>query len=146
MSTQKEDKIKKIVRLHKQGMVILPSWLESQGISRDLQKRYLKSGWLKSIGTGAYVFLGDDVNWKGALFTLQEYLHLQVHVGALSALSLQGLGHFSRFKNEIIYVFSSPKVSLPPLLLEYSWGMQINHIKPSIFSLETDWAHRQVVD
>ena len=115
----------------------MPSWLESQGISRDLQKRYLKSGWLKSIGTGAYVFLGDDVNWKGALFTLQEYLHLQVHVGALSALSLQGLGHFSRFKNEILYVFSSPKVSLPLWFLEYAWEMRVNHIKTSIFPLET---------
>ncbi len=50
MSTQKDSKLKKMLDLHRQGTVALPKWLESLGISRELQKSYRKNGWLETMG------------------------------------------------------------------------------------------------
>lgn len=50
VSTQNEQKLKKFLDRHRAGTVCLAAWLEKSGISRDLQKRYRRSGWLESIG------------------------------------------------------------------------------------------------
>ncbi len=54
MSTNNESKIKNLLDLHVPGTIILASWLDSNGFSYDLQQRYRKSGWLNSVGVGAF--------------------------------------------------------------------------------------------
>jgi hypothetical protein len=54
MSTNRQTRINQFLDEHKPGTVCLASWLEEQGISYDLQKRYRGSGWLESIGKGAF--------------------------------------------------------------------------------------------
>lgn len=54
MSTNNVIKIKKLLDLHVPGTILLASWLEANGFSRDLQHRYKRSGWLESVGVGAF--------------------------------------------------------------------------------------------
>ena len=54
MTTQKETKLKLLFKVMQHGNVITSSLLESIGISSDLRKYYLESGWLESLGRGAY--------------------------------------------------------------------------------------------
>ena len=61
MATQNETNIKILFRVLQPGCVVTPGWLEAYGISRNLQNYYLKSGWLESIGRGAYKRPGDDI-------------------------------------------------------------------------------------
>jgi hypothetical protein len=133
MVTNTDSKLKKLLDEHVPGTVLVASWLEKQGFSHDLQKYYRRSGWLESVGKGAYKRPKESVQWQGALFAIQSRLDLPVHVGSLTALSLQGLSHYFRLGEEPVYLFSSPQTKLPAWFLQYNWTASVQHIKTSIF-------------
>jgi len=119
----------KLLANHIPGTILLASWLEKNGISRDLQQYYLKSGWLESFGVGAFKRPHENVNWVGALTSIQRQTDLPVHVGGLTSISLQGLSHFIRLETEPIYLFSIQYVKLPKWFLDQEWGKQVIHVK-----------------
>ena len=79
MDTEKGSKINQLLQSQPKGVVFLASWLTKKGYSPDLQKRYRKSNWLQSIGTGAMIRTGDEVNYEGALNSLQEQDDSSIH-------------------------------------------------------------------
>ena len=131
MNTQNESKLKKMLELHKPGTVALAKWLETIGISRELQKNYKKGGWLEKLGPGAYQRPTDQISWQGALYTIQQQAKIQLHVGALTALSLQGQGHYFRVSGETVFLFSSHKTIIPQWFKAHNWGEKVRHIKTS---------------
>nr|WKN35977.1 AbiEi antitoxin N-terminal domain-containing protein [Tunicatimonas sp. TK19036] len=66
MSTHKESKINQLPQLQPPGVVLLASWLTEKGYSLDLQKRYRKSNWLESIGSGAMKCSGQGATRKNS--------------------------------------------------------------------------------
>src|SRR6266487_5351679 len=136
MTTRNESKLKRFLDLHRPGMVYLAKWLESQGISRDLQKSYRKNGWLESVGTGAFKREGDQVNWQGGLCAIQQQAKLPIHAGALTALSLRGLSHYFRVTKETVFLFSPAKTILPSWFANHSWDQPIEHTKTSFLPEE----------
>ncbi len=111
------------------GTVLLASWLEKNGISRDLQQYYLKSGWLESYGIGAFKRPNENIRWTGALNSLQRQTEVTVHIGGLTSISLQGLSHYVRMEKEPLYLFSPQYVKLPKWFLTQEWSNQIVHVK-----------------
>jgi len=130
MTTQNPTYLKTLFRLLQPGYVVTGDWLESFGISRNLQKYYLKSGWLESIGRSAFKKPGDTVEWQGALHAIQKQTGIKVHVGGLSALALQGFGHFVRLSDESLHLFSPLKTKLPKWFIDCDWKLEI-HIPSS---------------
>lgn len=133
MSTVKEIKLKKLLDEHIQGTVILSSWLESTGISYDLQKRYRKSAWLESIGSGAFKRPCEILSWEGGVYALQNQANLYVYPGALTALSLLGYSHYIRLNEEKVFLFSPLSVNLPAWFKNYSWENPLEHVRTSVF-------------
>jgi len=131
MSTQNEQKLKKVLDSHLRGTVVLAKWLEAMGISRELQKRYRQSGWLESVGTGAFRRSGEKVTWQGALYAMQTQAKLPIHAGALTALSMQGLAHYFWVSEETVFLFSPQQTLLPRWFKNYSWGNPVQHAKTS---------------
>lgn len=131
MSTNKEIKIKKLLDLHVPDTVLLASWLNANGFSHDLQHRYLKSGWLESMGVGAFKRPNETVKWQGGVYTLQEQASLPVHAGGHTALSLLGASHYIRTGKETIYLFSPPQNRLPSWFKKYAWGVTVEHVMTS---------------
>jgi len=131
MATYKEAKIKKLLAAHKPETICLASWLKDLGISHDLQKHYRRSGWLESVGTGAFKRPHDEIGWQGAVYALQQQAKLPVHVGALSAISLHGAGHYIRLGKETIFLLSSLRTQLPAWFRKREWDHPIQHIKTS---------------
>ena len=129
MPTKYDKKLMNLLFSHLPGTVLLASWLEKNGISRDLQQYYLKSGWLKSYGTGAFKRPNENVRWTGALNSLQRQTEVTVHVGGLTSISLQGLSHYVRMEKEPLYLFSPQYVKLPKWFLTQEWSNQIVHVK-----------------
>lgn len=129
MATNNERKLKKLLDSIQPGTVCLASWLEKQGISRDLQQYYRKSGWLESVGRGAFKRFGDSVGWYGALYGLQQQAELPLHVGGLTALVEQGYGHYLRLREDRILLFSPIGVSLPAWFKQYSWGLKVENVR-----------------
>ena len=132
MTTDNEHKVKKMLAMHKQGTVCLSSWLESAGISNDLQTYYRRSGWLSSIGKGAFIRPDDTVNWQGGLYALQSQVNLPIHAGAMTALSMQGMAHYVRMGAETVFLFAAPKTRLPAWFKNYDWGVDLRYISTSI--------------
>ena len=114
---------------HVPGTVLLASWLEKKGVSRDLQQYYLKSGWLESYGFGAFKRPNENIQWTGALNSIQRQTDLSVHIGGLTSISLQGLSHYVRLEKEPLYLFSPQYVKLPRWFLNQEWSNQIIHLK-----------------
>ncbi len=129
MTTNLDKKLMRLLDNHMPGTVLLASWLEKNGISRDLQQYYLKSGWLESYGFGAFKRPNENVQWVGALHSLQRQTKLSVHVGGLTSLTLQGLSHFVRLARENLYLFSPQYTDLPKWFLDQDWSEQVVHVK-----------------
>jgi hypothetical protein len=129
MTTNSDKKLMSLLDNHVPGTVLLASWLEKNGISRDLQQYYLKSGWLESYGVGAFKRPNENVQWVGALNSLQRQTKLSVHVGGLTSISLQGLSHYVRLAKEPLYMFSPQYIDLPKWFLDQDWSERVVHVK-----------------
>jgi predicted DNA-binding mobile mystery protein A len=108
------------------GVVLLSSWLVEKGYGVDLLKRYRKSGWLKSIGIGANVLLNSKVDYLGALYTLQNHLNLDIHIGGRNDFSFFGKSHSLELDAKQIYLFTSSNSSiLPRWFKKYDWKVEM---------------------
>jgi len=136
VSTNNETKLKKLLDLHVPGTVILASWLDENGYSHNLQHRYLRSGWLESIGIGAFKRPNENLSWRGALFSLQKQGKKSLHAGGLTALSFLGYSHYLRTGLETVYVFSDLKTTLPSWFKKYPWKESVKHVKTSFIPTE----------
>lgn len=132
MTTNKDTKLRKLFKVLQQGNVVTIPLLESLGISDNLRKYYLESGWLESLGSGAYKKPGDQVKWQGALNALQKQAGLMVHVGGISALQQHGFSHYFRLGKESLYLFSPQRSTLPKWFINFDWGVELIH-KPTSF-------------
>lgn len=136
MSTNNEIKLKRLLDLHVPGTIILASWLDANGFSYDLQQRYRKSGWLESVGVGAFKRPNDNISWEGAVYSLQKQANMSVHVGGLTALSLLGYSHYIRTGIETVYLFSKLKTKLPAWFGKYPWSEPVSHTRTSFLPTE----------
>ena len=126
MSTTKRTKINRLLSAQPAEVVLTSSWLAQQGYSYDLQKRYRKSQWLDSIGTGALVRHGEKVDYLGAVYALQSQLGLSVHPAAKTALSLQGKTHYLELSTKHVKLFGDDAESLPLWFKKYDWGVELD--------------------
>ncbi len=129
MNNHNRNKLKKILQEHLPGTICLASWLEARGISRNLQTCYRRSGWLESVGPGAFKRPGEQVTLEGALYAIQEQAGLPVHLGGQTALSRQGLSQYIRMSRETAYLYSPLGVKLPAWFKRYDWKVQLEHIR-----------------
>lgn len=127
MSTESVSKINQLMQSQPHGIVLLSSWLSEQGYSLDLQKRYKKSRWLESIGTGAMKRTGDRVQIEGAVYALQRQLNMSVHIGGKSALAMLGKSHYLEFNKKEITLFGQGAEKLPKWFLNYHWEQKLKY-------------------
>jgi hypothetical protein len=125
MSTEKESKINTLLSSQPLGSVLCSSWLVDQGYSLDLQKRYKKSQWFDSIGTGALIRHADDVDYLGGIYALQAQLGLFVHPAAKTALSLLGKTHYLALSTKKAQLFGCSTESLPLWFKKRDWNLNI---------------------
>jgi hypothetical protein len=123
MSIPNQTKINQLLQTWHKGTVATALWLKQQGISKTLQERYKKSVWIESIGFGAFKRTGDDIDWKGGIYAIQKQAKSPIHIGGLTAIVLQGSGHYIRFK-EAVQIFST-NTPLPAWFKNYKWEDEI---------------------
>ncbi|NIB38846.1 hypothetical protein HBA55_04570 [Pseudomaricurvus alkylphenolicus] len=126
MSTENESKLNLLLSTMPPGIVLTSSWLSEQGYSHDLQKRYRKSGWFDPIGTGALIRHRDDVDYLGAVYSLQTQLGLSVHPAAKTALSLQGKAQYLEFSAKRAQLFGGSEERLPLWFSKRDWELSVD--------------------
>lgn len=127
MTKKYDTKLKSLFIVLEPGKVVTSSLLESLGISENLRQYYLESGWLQSVGRGAYKKPDDVIEWQGAINAIQNQLNIKVHVGGLTALALNGYSHYFRLSKESLYLFSPQRTRLPKWFTDYSWDAELYH-------------------
>jgi hypothetical protein len=132
MSTRETSKINYLLATQPSGVVLLSSWLVDNGYSPELQKRYRKSGWLTSIGTGAMIRAGDEVDYLGAIHGLQRQLQMSIHPGGKTALLMQGKSHSIALGVSYAVLFGGKDEVLPSWFKMYDWNISIKYY-PSSF-------------
>ena len=126
-------KLNQLLKKWPADTVALQSWLRDRGISKDLTRVYCNNGWLIRVGRGAYARAGDTVDWKGAIFALQEQARLPIWPGGLSALSLSGFAHYLPMAKETLWLFGDPGTRLPAWFRAHDWRVHIKFQAPHLF-------------
>jgi hypothetical protein len=95
---------------------------------------YEKSAWIRRIGQGAYVRVGDTIHWPGGLYAMQAQMGLPVHVGGKTALEMQGYAHYLPLgKGAVVTLFGRPGTRLPAWFRQYDWGVEFRYITTRLF-------------
>jgi len=125
------------------SVVATSQWLNKEGLDKRSAYKYEKeSHWLESLGIGAYKRYGDSVTWQGALHAIQNQLGLDIHVGAKTALELQGKAHNIGFGADKTFLFTSTKAGLPKWFQAQKWQTNIELSKTQF--LESDTALKKL--
>jgi hypothetical protein len=132
----KESKINQLTQNLPKGQVLLSPWLVTQGYSYELQQRYRKSGWLKSIGKGAMIRAGHEPQLTGALAALQTQAKINVHVGGRSALGLLGVAHYLQLNSKELTLFADGQSPLPAWFFQNQWNAEPKLHYTSLFTQE----------
>jgi len=126
MSTDNRSKLNHLLSMQPLGVVLTSAWLTEQGYSLDLQKRYKRSQWYDSIGTGALIRHSDHVDYLGGIYALQNQLGLSLHPAAKTALSMQGKAHYLELAPKAVQLFGSRGDNLPKWFKKRDWGVSIS--------------------
>lgn len=119
------------MRAQPPGVVFLSSWMVNNGYSHDLQQRYKKSSWLKSIGSGAFIRFNDKVAYEGAIYSLQKQGGLTIHPGGRTALSILGKAQYLEMSVNNIFLFGGRGEKLPTWFKRHDWGVHIAYHETS---------------
>ena len=136
MSTEATTKINQLLQSQPAGIVLQSNWLTSQGYSLDLQKRYKKSNWFESIGTGAIIRTGDQVGYEGGIYALQKQSGSSVHPAGRTALSFLGKTHYLELSSNKAVVFGDKNESLPRWFLKRKWDTKIDYYQSSFLPMD----------
>jgi hypothetical protein len=131
-----QTKINKLTQMLPRGQVLLASWLVTRGYSFELQQRYRKSGWLKSIGKNAMLKSEDPFMLAGALSALQNMENRNIHIGGRSALELQGFAHYLQINSYETTLFENDKSNLPFWFYNNDWNVKTTLFRMSLFENE----------
>lgn len=112
--------------------IMLTSWLEKSGFSRNEISNYMKSGWLQRISTGVYQFTGDRPSLYGILASYQKQTNLKYHIGAASALELKGFSHYIAMGKPTAVVFAPVKPPLPKWLNDADLDMNLAEVSSKV--------------
>jgi len=135
MGGQNTGKIKNVLKGWIRGTVATQPWLQSQGVYRQLARKYLQNSWIERVGHGAYRLAGDSIDWPGGLHALQNQLALKIHAGAKTALELEGYAHTVPLgKGQRVWLFGAATTTLPRWFKAYSWSVQVRFVPTNLFA------------
>ena len=140
MNGQNRSIINKLLSNWPKNTVAVSSWLEGQGVYRQLAGTYVKSRWIERIGKGAFKRAGETVDWSGGLYTLQSQLNMSVHPAGKTALQLQGSAHYlpGNLKQTKIVLFGSENEKLPEWFKNYRWDVSVRYVMTGLFGKDVE--------
>jgi hypothetical protein len=94
-----------------EGVVITREWLLNKGYSRHAIDNLVKSRQLVTLQRGVYAKSRSKFTWQSIIYSLQSLEKLDLVIGGLTALEMQGFGHYLSLANEkVIYLYGTGKL------------------------------------
>lgn len=134
MNTERKTKINQLLQKQPPGTLFFSEWMYKNGISYELQRRYRETQWLTSIGTGVMIRTGDEPTIYGAVSCLNKQQNKHFHIGAITALELQGSAHYIPIGKQTVAVFAKKNEILPKWLLNRDWSVILRFFTTQNFS------------
>ena len=141
MDTSRLSKLNRLLSTMPRGVVLSSAWLAKHGYSLELQKQYRRSQWFDSIGTGALIRHGDQVDYLGGIYTLQSQLGLSVHPAGKTALSMQGKAHYLALSAKRVQLYGHSDERLPLWFKQYDWSVTIDCKRSTFLPPELGLVH-----
>ncbi len=91
---KKESKNLKVEEVVQEGMLVTPASLMKKGVSRSLINNWRRSGQLVDAAHGVYRRPGPPLKWQAVVYSLQCMDEFDPVIGGLTALEMQGFGHY----------------------------------------------------
>ena len=121
MGLVNDTKINQILSLSYSKGLLFSNWLEGQGYSNQLLRKYRNSGWLEPLCRG--VMYREKLPLKGmiALACFNEQLNKDYRVAAHSALELAGFSHYVPMGKPLLVMFNVCLYSMcvPPSMIYF---------------------------
>ncbi len=136
MSGQNGSKLNRLILSWPKGTVYTAEWMVEHGFGRSLIDKYKKGHWLSSLARGAYILTGDQVDWTGGLFAVQQQLKLNIHAGGKTALQLKGLAHFLSPEIKRISLFGMGQQKLPVWFKNCHQDTDLDYTMTTLFNSE----------
>ena len=126
-----------IEQLVPNGLLISRKWLIGQGFSEARVDHLVRAEKLTVVGKGVYRKPGQALKWQAVVVSLQSRNmgSLDLTVGGLTALEIQGLGHYLKLGSERT-VDLYGRSSLPKWVKPLYHEVQFRHFKEKLFSEE----------
>lgn len=139
MDSRESMKINQLLQAWPRGTVALHAFFAQHSVSRKLAEQYRKSGWIDSVGVGAFVRRGDKVGWEGALYAVQQHIGKAIHPGGRTALELSGLAHYLPLgPRRRVDLYGPPGERLPRWLMQHDWAAELRYFGTSLFVTGAD--------
>lgn len=113
-------KLNNLLKLVTPGSFGLQSWLNEQGISRQLAYKYVQSGWLNRVSSGVYVRPGKLANWFDAVAAVSQQTDASICLAGLSSLTYQGRAHYLTLNEKEVWLSTKSKAKVPLWLKHFS--------------------------
>ena len=110
MSLEHQSKLNRLLTLSTKNGLLFSNWLNKNGYSNQLIKKYRESGWLTNLEKGVMYRTGDSPSAFAALFCYNEQLNQKTRVAAHSALELFGFNHYIPMGKPILIVAHSTSI------------------------------------
>lgn len=91
LNTEARQQLKTVLPL---DMVATKQWLEGQGLSLHFLDNAVRSRTLIPLAAGVYTRQDARLTWQSIVVSLQRMSEDPIHIGGLTALELEGLGHY----------------------------------------------------
>lgn len=112
MSISNQNKINQLLLLGQTGGLYFSEWLNKQGYSSQLLKKYRESGWLRTLSRGVMYRPNDSLSAYMAIANYNQQLNKNFRVAAHSALELAGFNHYVPMGKPLLIVFH-PRQHVP---------------------------------
>lgn len=116
-----------------EGVITTRKWLMDNNFTNHAIDNLVKSSQLESISKGIYVRNKNKITWQSIVFSLQSMLKIDLVVGGLTALEMQGLSHYLSFsENKTVHLYGND--ALPKWVMELEGNVKfIKHTTKGFF-------------
>ncbi len=139
-------KINRLLQKWPNNTVATARWLRSEGVDHRLADKYVRSGWLDRLSHGAYIRVGSDIDWHSGVYALQNQLGLELHVGAITALELQGYAHYLSLGGREVILFGKSGIKLPFWFMHHRWSQSVKLVTSRTFVNEIEYSSKLKLD
>ena len=112
MTVERHSRLNRLLQELPEGYVADTEWLKGLGLSSSSLHDYVRQGWLEHVAPRLYRRANpalqhqEPIRWELCLLSLQNVMHLPVHVGAQTALELAGYWQYATFGKRRVWIYT----------------------------------------